>query len=82
MLTKIVEDNIVATVINVDMVCGRGRSEGSTKLSSQKSTQRHPSPFRYVNTEGAGSLTNAGRKVKCGECNEEGHNIRTCPVRR
>ena len=80
MLTKIVEDNIVATVINVDMVCGRGRLQASTKLLSQTSTQRDRLAFEDVNNEGAGSLTAAGQKGKCGECNEEGHNIHTCPV--
>ena len=62
MLTEIVEGDIIATVVNLAMVCGRGRLQESIKFSSLNSTQRDPSVFKYVNTDGAGSLTAAGRK--------------------
>ena len=48
MLTGIVEGDIIATVVNSAMDCGRGRPPESTKFSSQRSTQRDPSAFGYV----------------------------------
>ena len=75
MITEFVEGYSIDTVVKPAMVCGRGRPQGCTKFSLQKSTQRDPLAYEYVNTDGAGSLTAAVRKQKSGECNEEGHNI-------
>lgn len=51
---------------------GRGRPQGST------STRRDPSAFEYVEqTDFHGQRRS--RTIRCGHCNEEGHNRRTCP---
>ena len=83
MSTEIVEGDSMASVVIPATVCGRGRLQGSTKFFSQKSTERDPLIFEYVNTEGVRHLEHPeDGSENCGECHEEGHNIRTCPVRR